>query len=248
MKTVNQAIFGISTSSENSNVSEEFIVVFRDLKRNAHIERPFSDSQNSVDEDFENVEFLNINESRKVKIKNRSKNSKNQKPFITRAKKKAIKSTRRDFSEFEYVEAAVETSQSRGRGRGFTRADRVNREKRGDQEGRRNRKKRTTSFLTIAQKLQALKKKAIANKAKRQQKLNQAKKNIKAIEKKNKVIKKSVRFMISKHQPTFNKIIISDEKSEQLNNHEKNSMMLSSNSDSDYDNEFDDEITENMNM
>ena len=54
--------------------------------------------------------------------------------------------------------------------------------------------------------------------------------------------------MISKHQSIFNKIIISDERSEQLSDHEKNFMMLSSDSDSDYDDEFDDEIIEDMNM
>ena len=238
----------MSTLSENSNVNEKLIAFFRSLKRNAHIEQSSSNSQNSINEKFENVEFLNINESRKVKFKNRSKNSKNQKPFMTRAKKKAIKSTRRNFFEFEYVETVVEAFQSRDRNRKSTRANRVNRKKRENQKNRRNRKKRTTSPLIIAQKLQTFKKKTIANKTKKQQKLNQTKKNIKVIEKKNKTIKKSVRFIISKHQPIFNKIIISDEKNEQLSDHEKNSMILNNDNDSDYNDKFDDEITENMNM
>ena len=245
VKTVNQAL---SASNENSNVNEKFIAFFRSLKRNVHIERFFSNFQNSIDEKLENVELLNINELRKIKLKNRSKNSKNQKFFITRAKKKAIKSTRRNFFEFEYVEAVVETFQSRDRSRKFTRTNRVNREEREGQKDRKNRKKRAISLFIITQKLQAFKKKTIANKAKKQQKLNQTKKDIKTIEEKNKVIKKSVRFMISKHQSIFNKIIISDERSEQLSDHEENFMMLNNNNDSDYDDEFDDEIIEDMNI
>ena len=54
--------------------------------------------------------------------------------------------------------------------------------------------------------------------------------------------------MISKHQSIFNKIIISDERNEQLNNYEKKFMMLNNDNDNDYNNEFDNEITENMNM
>ena len=109
VKIVNQVM---SASSENSNVNEKLIAFFQNLKRNVHIERSSLNSQNSIDEKFENVELLNINELRKVKIKSRSKNSKNQKFFMTRTKKKAIKSTRRNFFEFKYVEAVVEVFQS----------------------------------------------------------------------------------------------------------------------------------------
>ena len=165
VKTVNQIL---SASSENSNINEKLIAFFRNLKRNAHIERFFSNFQNSIDEKLENVEFLNINESRKVKLKDRSKNSKNQKSLMTRAKKKAIKSTRRNFFEFEYVETVVEIFQSRDRSREFTRANRINREKRENQGGRKNREKRATSPFIIVQKLQAFKKKTIANKTKKQ--------------------------------------------------------------------------------
>ena len=173
VKTVNQAM---SASNENSNVNEKLIVFFRSLKRNAHIERSFSNFQNSINEKFENVELLNINEFRKVKFKNRPKNSKNQKSFITRAKKKTIKSTRRNFFEFEYVETAVQISQNRDRNRKSIRTNRIDRKKREKQKNRNNRNKRSAAPFIMIQKLQTLKKKTITNKTKKQQKLNQTKK------------------------------------------------------------------------
>ena len=88
IKNVDRTIFDISKENEIFD-SNEFLFILRDLKRNAHIERSSSNSQNFVDEKFENdQQFLNINEFRKIKIKNRSKNSKNKKKFQTRAKKK----------------------------------------------------------------------------------------------------------------------------------------------------------------
>ncbi|KAL8783923.1 MAG: hypothetical protein Q9195_009236 [Heterodermia aff. obscurata] len=258
VKVVDRTIFRKSAANDDSDVSEKKLTIdlLKGLKQNAHIERLFSEPQNSVDEDLENVDFININESRKVKDKDRSKNSKNQKIFMTRAKKKAVKSTRRDSFGFEYVETVVQISQdvaSQDRERGRSRTDREDREEgedragRGGRESQGGREGRKTSF-TLAERLQAFKKKAEANRAKRQQELNQMDKNIRAIEEKNLVIKNSVRSVSSKTQSTFNQVTPSDEMSEQLSDQAENFIVLSSNSDSDYNNDFDDEITENMNM
>ncbi|KAL8783457.1 MAG: hypothetical protein Q9195_009378, partial [Heterodermia aff. obscurata] len=104
-KNVDQTMFNKSTESENSNKSEKesTTVLLKNLKRNAHIERSSSKFQNSIDENLENVDLININESRKVKNKNRPKNSKNEKLFMTRVEKRIVKSIRRDSFEFEYL-------------------------------------------------------------------------------------------------------------------------------------------------
>ena len=61
--------------------------LFRNLRRNAHIERFSLNSHDFVNENlknFENVKFFNINEPRVMKKKNRSKDFTNKKDFITR--------------------------------------------------------------------------------------------------------------------------------------------------------------------
>ena len=143
MKNVDRAILDISTKNENEIFnSNEFSFFLRNLKRNVHIERSSSNAQNFVDENFENdQQFFNINESRKIKIKNRSKNSKNKKKFQTRAKKKAIKSTRRNFSKFEHVVVNLEFSQNRNRNRNRNR-DRETTQNALNEKTRKNREKR----------------------------------------------------------------------------------------------------------
>ena len=112
MKIVNDAIFDSTATNENFDENEaKFRIVFRNVKKNTHVERFSSNFQNSVDENFENVTLMNVNESRSMKDKNRSINSKNQKSLMTRVEKIAIKSTRRNFFEFEHVEVIVETQQ-----------------------------------------------------------------------------------------------------------------------------------------
>ena len=44
--------------NEKERISD--LDTLRNLKRNAHIERPFSDLQDSVEEDLKNVELLNV--------------------------------------------------------------------------------------------------------------------------------------------------------------------------------------------
>ena len=201
IKNINREILDLSATNENFDLSEsKFKAIFRDVKRNAHIERSFSDSQDSVDEKIENVELINVNESRTVKFKNRSKSSKNEKSLMTRANKTAIKSTRRNFSEFEYVEVAVEAFQEREREvrKRESREERNAREReaREEREEREERDEHVVE-LTVDQKLQAIKNEALTNKAKRQQKMNQLNENIKTIEETNIVIKKSVRALYS---------------------------------------------------
>ena len=142
IKNFDRIIFDISTKNMNIDSKKklsEFTNLFRDMKRNVHIERFFSDFQNFVDENLENVDFFNINEFRTIKFKNRSKNTKNKKDFMTRANKKAIKSTRRNFSNFEHVETIInEIFQNRNRNRNRNRSVREDRKK----KVRKNRKER----------------------------------------------------------------------------------------------------------
>ena len=116
IKNIDRKILDSSTMNENFDLSKsKFETIFWNVKRNAHIERFFSNFQNSIDEKIENVKLINVNEFRIVKFKNRSKNSKNKKFVMIRASKIAIKSTRRNFFEFEYVEIVVEIFQKRER-------------------------------------------------------------------------------------------------------------------------------------
>ena len=178
-KIIDRAIFDPSNFDSNKKFSK-FLKFFRGLKRNVHIERLFSNSTNSIDENFKNVALFNVNESRTVKAKGRQKNFKNQKNFITRKKKKTAKSTRRKFSRFEHVEAVIEIFQKRNRGRvrNRTREDREfesreefkSREKpesRGERGERNKRNEQIASFI-VSQKLQTLKKKAKTNQRKKQ--------------------------------------------------------------------------------
>ena len=107
-KIIDRIIFDSSNFDSNKKFSK-FSKLFRNLKQNVYIERLFSNLTNSIDENFENVAFFNVNEFRTIKIKNRQKKFKNQKNFITREKKKTIKSTRRNFSKFKHIETIIET-------------------------------------------------------------------------------------------------------------------------------------------
>ena len=91
--------------------------------------------------------------------------------------------------------------------------------------------------------------------------MNQMNENIKVFEKKIDFIIKNIRIMISKDQRIFNTIANNDEINKQMidqlnnhekdfmmSNHEKDFMMLNNNNDNDYDENFDDEFIENMNM
>ena len=73
---------------------------------------------------FEVGDFLDVNESKKVKPKGRFRGSQNKKGTMTRAEKKVVKFTKRDASGFEIVEQAMETRYKRAkvatRGGGIT--------------------------------------------------------------------------------------------------------------------------------
>lgn len=105
---------------KNINKSFDFVEAkhkvndfLRSLRRNAHINRLFLNSNDFVDENLknlENVEFLKINEPRVMKKKGRSKGSINKKGLITRAQRKVVNSTRRDSFGFEHVEISIQVA------------------------------------------------------------------------------------------------------------------------------------------
>ena len=211
VEDIDREILGSSAASEDSDLNEpEFRAILRDVKRNAHIERSSPDSQDSVDEEIENTELVDINEPRTVKSKGRPKGSQNQKPFMTRADKIAAKSTHRDFFEFEYVEAAVEASQGRERGARGGRSARGERStrRRGGRGGRGGRGEQAAPLT--AQKLQAIKDEALAGKAKRQQEMDQLEEDFKNIEEASAVIKQSVRPLLLSKQSSNNEEDLND--------------------------------------
>lgn len=57
-----------------------------------------------------NVDLLDVNEFRVVKSKERSIKTKNKKGTITRTKKAKAKSIKRDFFDFEHVDAIIKVS------------------------------------------------------------------------------------------------------------------------------------------
>ena len=65
------------------------------------------------DEDDDLGDLLDVNEPNVVKPKGRPPGSKNKKGVMTRAEKKAAKSTKRDLSGFEHAELAIETRAKR---------------------------------------------------------------------------------------------------------------------------------------
>ncbi len=58
----------------------------------------------------ENVDLLDVNESRVVKSKERSTKARNKKNTITRIEKTKAKSIKRDSFGFEHVDAAIKAS------------------------------------------------------------------------------------------------------------------------------------------
>ena len=97
----------------------------------------------------------------------------------------------------------------------------------------------------------------MTNKTRKQRELNELNENIKTIDEKNIIIKRSVRFLISNKQMSDNEKNLNNQLNiheenfnKQLSDQKENFMMLSNNddSDSDYDMNFDDEFIEDMNM
>lgn len=96
MKIVDQTIINaflirdVNAKNINKNFDLELTKrkankILRNIRRNAHIERFFSNSNNFINENlnnFENVELFHINKPRVIKKKNRSKNSTNKKNLI----------------------------------------------------------------------------------------------------------------------------------------------------------------------
>ena len=97
--------------------------------------------QAGLDDVISDAELQDVNEPQKVKAKGRPPGSTNKKGTMTRAEKKAVKSTKRDPSGFEHTEAAVRASRARGRGKGAGTRGRCG----GAGTGRRSTKARQTS-------------------------------------------------------------------------------------------------------
>ena len=281
-ETLDQAVANASLAPDVNveDVDEDFDLeeterkaneLLRSLRRNARIERPTPDPQDSVDEDLndpENVELLGINEPRVMKEKGRPKGSTNKKGLMTNAQKKAANSTRRDPSRFEHVEASIQAARgggrSRGRGRGPGRVNTTSARgghgattaRGGVTSKARKGRKASDAPLTWSQKVQALKDEAKAEKAKRQQELDAMDADIRAIEEEDVAIKRSVRAMMPvKHSDET--VLGSDfeatehevgEHQEEAGDHAEDPMELSSNTDSDYNMDSDGEITGDMNM
>jgi hypothetical protein len=85
--------------------------IIRGIQTNNVLERPASDSSEPaaklIDED---VDLLDVNEPRVVKSKGRPTGARNKKGTMTRTEKAKAKSTKRDPSGFEHVDAAIKAS------------------------------------------------------------------------------------------------------------------------------------------
>jgi hypothetical protein len=87
--------------------------IIRDLQTSNRVQRLSSDSSKSTAKLIDNnVDLLNVNESCIVKTKERSAKTKNRKNTITQTKKTKIKSIKRDFFDFEHVDAAIKVSRN----------------------------------------------------------------------------------------------------------------------------------------
>ena len=283
VEAVDQAIANASFIRDINaeNVEEDFDLglterkaneILRSMRRNAHIERPTPDPDDSVDEDLknpENVELLHINEPRVMKEKGRPKGSKNKKGLMTRAQKKAANSTRRDPSAFEHVEASIQATRGggrdRGRGRGGTTSARGGRggttsarggtgrggttfARGGVTKEARGGRKSTVAPLTWQQRLQALRDEFRAEK-------DAMEADIRAIEEEDIAIRRSVRSILPVKR-SDETVLGSDfdatqheaGEHQEAGEHAEDPMELSSNTDGDYNSAFDGEITGDMNM
>jgi len=85
--------------------------IIRDLQASNRVQRPPPDSPEAaaklIDDD---IDLLDVNEPRIVKTKGRSVEAKNRKSTMTRAEKAKTKSTKRDLSGFEHIDAIIKVS------------------------------------------------------------------------------------------------------------------------------------------
>lgn len=87
--------------------------IVADMANNNHVQRPTPEAPKPVEEqilDGDGVNLLDINSPRIAKSKGRPTGSRNKKGTITRAEKAKTKSTKRDPSGFEHVDASIQAS------------------------------------------------------------------------------------------------------------------------------------------
>lgn len=100
-----------------SNIDE----IIRDMDRNNNnLHRSTPEAPDAADEELLNsdgVDMLDVNSPRIIKSKGRPTGAKNKKGIMTRAAKAKAKSTRRDPSGFEHVDARIRTTRG-GKGGG----------------------------------------------------------------------------------------------------------------------------------
>lgn len=89
--------------------SSEADLIVRDMEEDNHIEPPIEEHDSAEDE-LANGDLLDVNDPDKVQSKGRPKGAKGKKPPMTKAQKKAAKSTRRDPSKFEHVEQRLQST------------------------------------------------------------------------------------------------------------------------------------------
>jgi hypothetical protein len=118
LSTINKAIAEplglVENSYDNANSNKSFSnikEIIRGLQVNSQVQFPLSDASEPAADLIDNdVNMLDVNEPRVYKAKERSVGAKNKKGTITRAEKAKAKSTRRDSSDFEHVDAAIQAS------------------------------------------------------------------------------------------------------------------------------------------
>ena len=85
-----------------SKVSFEVEFIVQNMKKNNHIE--FSiEKHDFVENELVDDDLLDVNNSEKMKAKERFSRTKRKKSLMTKTQKKTIKSIRRNFSRFEHV-------------------------------------------------------------------------------------------------------------------------------------------------
>ncbi len=113
LHTINEALAKPHGDPEPDNNADEPLPsiddIIRDINNNNHVQRPTPEASEAVEEllDSNGVDLLNVNSPRIVKSKGRPTGAKNKKGIMSRAEKAKAKSTKRDLSSFEHVDASI---------------------------------------------------------------------------------------------------------------------------------------------
>ena len=137
MKNDNHIDFSIENALSETSSEVEFIV--QNMKNDNHIE--FSiEKHDFVENELIDDDFFDVNDFEKMKTKERSREIKRKKSFMTKIQKKTIKFIRRNFSRFEHVKKRFQIT--RHQQENVTQRSELKQKRQNQRKKQRNRKRK----------------------------------------------------------------------------------------------------------